>query len=153
MMAAYSSDVPELEGTGGHAGVSSAVAAVVDLYGPADAATPGLRDTSTAVNFMKKRYEEDPHLFDMASPIYHLDASDPPTLLIHGAIDLICPVTQSDILAEKMQALGLPYWYARIDGWPHTLDIVPRMNDYCQVLLDAFLEEYLAPKPEPAAAR
>ena len=36
MMIGYSSDVPELEGKGGHAETSSRVQAVVDLYGPTD---------------------------------------------------------------------------------------------------------------------
>ncbi len=39
MMIGYSSDVPELDGDCGHAGVSSAVQAVVDIYGPADLTT------------------------------------------------------------------------------------------------------------------
>src|SRR3954469_23609321 len=36
MMIGYSSDVPQLDGKGGHANVSSRVQAVVDLYGPTD---------------------------------------------------------------------------------------------------------------------
>ena len=40
MMVGYSSDVKELEGTGGHQGVSSRVQAVVNLYGPCDLTVP-----------------------------------------------------------------------------------------------------------------
>ncbi len=145
MMAAYASDVPELEGNGGYTGVSSAVAAVVELYGPTDATVEGLRDEPVAHKFMRKTYEEAPEIYRMASPLFHLDASDPPTLVIQGTLDRVVPVNQADALVEKLRNLNIPHWYARLDGWPHGLDIAPEVNDYTQQLITAFLESHLSP--------
>lgn len=141
MMVGYSSDVPELEGTGGHTGVSSAVQAVIDIYGPADFTMPENRDHPLLTNFLQGTYEEIPETFVRASPITYLDASDPPTLIIHGTIDSLVPVEQSDRLAEQLQALGTTYWYDRIDGWPHAMDVANPVNQRVEQVSIAFLAE------------
>ena len=143
LMAGYAPDVPELEGTGGHEGVSSAVRVVVDLYGPPDLTVPIDRDNPIVTDFMGATYEELRDHYALASPLHHLDPSDPPTLIMHGTIDQILPVTHSDALAEKLLELGLPYWYDRVDGWPHTMDLAPAVNERTLYLMDAFFERYL----------
>jgi acetyl esterase/lipase len=143
LMVGYAPDVPELEGTGGHEGVSSAVRVVVDLYGPPDLTVPGDRDFYVVPKFLGGTYEEMPERYTLASPLHYLDPSDPPTLIMHGTIDQILSVTHSDALAEKLQALGMPYWYDRLDGWPHTMDLAKSVNERVLFLMDAFFEEYL----------
>lgn len=145
MMAAYSSDVPELEGNGGHPGVSSRVAAVVDLYGPTDLTVPFAQEAGVVQDFLGKKYMDDPALYHRASPITYLDANDPPTLIFQGTIDSIVPPDQSDLLAEKLQQLKVKYYYARLDGWPHTMDAAVPVNAYSQALIAQFLEEVLKP--------
>jgi acetyl esterase/lipase len=44
----------------------------------------------------------------LASPISHLDAKDPPTLLIHGEIDKVVPVSQSRAFDAALRAKGVP---------------------------------------------
>jgi len=141
LMAGYAPDRPELEGSGGHPGVSSRVAAVVDFYGPTDLTTPFALAANEVRQFMPKTYEEDPALYKLASPLFQLDASDPPTLILHGTVDTIVPVEQSDRLAEKLQELKIPYYYARIDGWPHAMDMARPINEYALQLIGKFLEE------------
>jgi len=143
MMLGYSSDVPELEGDSGHAGVSSAVAAVVDLYGPTDLTQPDAVNHPTVTRFFKDSYEVNPEAYRLASPITHLDPKDPPTLIMHGTIDQVCTVTQGDLLAEKFQQLNMPYWYDRLDGFPHTMDLVPAVNERTQWMIQRFLETHL----------
>lgn len=140
MMIGYSADVPALEGDGGHAGVSSRVAGVVDLYGPSDMTIPSARTNPTATRFIGQPYDAAPELYALASPLTHLDASDPPTLIFQGTIDTTVPPEQSDLLAEALQKLDEPYWYARVDGWPHTMDIIPAVNAYTDWLITAFVE-------------
>ena len=152
MLAGYASDVALLEGNGGHAGVSSRPDLVIDMYGPTDATTPGLRDKALAVRFMGKRYDEDPDWYRLASPLHHLDATDPPTLVIHGDIDQLCPIAQSDALVERLREVGVPHYYARMRGWPHLLDLAPQCNGYVHELIDAFLAEH-AEADTIAAAR
>lgn len=143
LMTGFSSDVAEFDGTGGQGQFSSRVAAVVDLYGPADLTTPFARQAPPVVGLLGKPYADDPELYEWASPIRHLDAGDPPTLVIHGTIDDIVPVEQSDHLVERLRELGVPHYYVRIDGWPHTLDANPRVNEYVRGIMAAFFAEHL----------
>ena len=147
MMLGYSAGVPELEGNGGHAEFSSAVNAVVDLYGPVDITLPEHRGNPTVLGFFGgKTYDEIPDQYKLASPWFHLDPKDPPTLILHGTIDTIVPVSQSDILNAKLKELGVPVTYDRLDGYPHTMDIAKEVNLRCQWFMLRFLEEHFKMK-------
>ncbi len=150
MMIGYSADVPALEGDSGNPGVSSAVAAVVNLYGVVDLRVPEAINDVRVRALTGTKIEEDPKPFEEASPITYVDANDPPTLILHGNLDQVSPVTQSDMLAEKFQELGVPYWYDRIDGYPHTMDLAPAVNERVQWLVQRFLEEHLPGGTAPA---
>lgn len=145
MMTGYASDAADLEGHGGNPGVSSAVKCLVNLYGPTDLTVPVARDHDIVTSFLKASYDKDPGLFERASPLHHVDAQDPPTLIIQGTLDDLVPVEQADVLAEKLCDVGVPYWYARLDGWPHTLDIAVPCNEYVIRLMQRFFEEFLLP--------
>ena len=41
------------------------------------------------------------------SPINHVSADDPPTLIIHGDADKLVPIQQAEIIVEKLQAAGV----------------------------------------------
>jgi len=147
MMLGYAPDEAELEGTGGNPGVSSAVQAVVNLYGPCDLTAPEARDNPLVTNFIGQSFAEAEGQYRLASPLHHLAAGAPPTFIIHGTIDDIVPVTQSDALAERLKALGVPHWYDRLDGWPHTLDLEAGNNARTFALIRAFLEARLGGPP------
>jgi dipeptidyl aminopeptidase/acylaminoacyl peptidase len=51
--------------------------------------------------------DEKPALARLASPVAHLDKSDPPLLLIHGAADPQMPPEQSQELAKGYEAAKL----------------------------------------------
>ena len=55
-----------------------------------------------------------------ASPVAHIDAKDPPMLLIHGTDDKTVPVTQSKELAERLQAAKVPVTLEIIPGVGHS---------------------------------
>jgi acetyl esterase/lipase len=143
LMVGYTAGDKRLEGSGGHQDTSSAVQAVVDLYGPTDFDTPIGHTSDTVRDFLGKRFEDDPELYRFASPINHLDAKDPPTFILHGTIDSTVPVEQSDMLAEKLKKLGVAHWYDRLDGWPHTMDLAKPVNERTQLLVLKFLEAHL----------
>lgn len=42
------------------------------------------------------------------SPIYHVNAGDAPTLLIHGDADELVPLQQSELIVEKFKEAGVP---------------------------------------------
>ncbi|MBN2307792.1 MAG: alpha/beta hydrolase [Candidatus Hydrogenedentes bacterium] len=143
MMVGYSSDVPELEGDGGHAGVSSRVQAVVNLYGPSDLTAEIAKDSGEVRSFLGVGYAEAPELYAKASPLTYLSKDDPPTLILHGTIDELVPVEQSDVLAQKLEALGVPVVYDRLEGWPHTMDRAEAVNERCRFFMDRFFKRYL----------
>ncbi len=148
MMVGYSSDVPELEGNGGNPQVSSRVQAVVNFYGPTDLTTEYARNHEIVRGFFaKKPYEELPEQYKLASPLAHVTADDPPTLIFQGTIDELVPVEQADVLARKLQEQGIPYVYDRLAGWPHTMDLAQSVNDHCCWYIDKFLDRYL-PLPQ-----
>lgn len=155
MMVAYSSDVPELEGDGGHSGVSSSVRCVVNIYGPTNLNDDFVR-TNAAANklvesFLGKPIAEAGDLLDRSSPGHYLDAKDPPTLILHGTIDDIVPIDQSDLLANKLAELKIPYAYDRLPGWPHTMDLAQAVNVRSTWLMEQFFQLNL--KDHPSSER
>jgi acetyl esterase/lipase len=142
LLAAYSNtDDPELEGTGGNGGVSSRVQAVVDLYGPIQLRG---RKTGSVVKFMGgKSTEEAPALYAKASPITHLTKDAPPTLILHGTVDELVNISQSDQLAAKLTELGVPYLFDRQEGWHHAMDAVAEVNVRCVWMMDQFFAQVL----------
>ncbi len=142
LMVAYS-DSPDLEGDGGHAASSSRVAAVVDFYGPVDLTTEEARAAGAVQKFLGGTFADRQADYVRASPITHLDAHDPPTLIIHGALDEIVSIRQSEQLVERLEALQVPYAFQRLEGWPHTLDAAERVNEYCQHAMRSFLAREL----------
>ena len=143
MMLGYADD-PELEGKGGHAGVSSRVSAVVNLYGVYDMTTKIAQAASPVKNFLSgKTFAEAPRLYRQSSPRFHLDKDDPPTLILHGTIDEVVPIGQSDALAAHLKRLKIPHEYGRLTGWPHTMDAATPVNDYCQAMMDRFFARHI----------
>lgn len=142
MLAAYANaNDPELQGTGGNNGVSSRVQAVVDIYGPNQLSGRG---SKAVVAFLGgKTWREAPDLYAKASPITHLTKEAPPTLILHGTIDELVNISQSDKLAAKLSELGVPYLYDRIEGWHHAMDVVAEVNAHCTWMMDQFFAQVL----------
>ena len=152
MMVGYSSEQKELEGSGGWPDVSSKVQAVVNIYGPCDLTLPGIRDASSVQQFLGgKTYDESPELYQKASPLLQLTKDDPPTLILHGTLDSLVPISQSDKLAERLKQVGVACTYDRLEGWPHVMDLAEVVFNRCVFFIDRFLAENML-VPEPVAA-
>lgn len=119
------------------------VQAVVNIYGPTDLTTEYARNRGECLQFLGKRYSEAPELYRAASPRTHISSDDPPTLIFHGTIDSLVPVSQSDSLHKWLDQAGVPNEYHRLKGWPHTMDLSRKVNDYCQYYMDAFFRKHL----------
>lgn len=123
--------------------ISCKVQAVVNIYGPTDLTTEYARNRGECLQFLKKTYQEAPDLYRAASPRVYISANDPPTLIFHGTIDSLVPVSQSDSLHKWLDQAGVPNEYHKLKGWPHVMDLSKKVNDYCQYYMDAFFKEYL----------
>ncbi|GMW02326.1 MAG: hypothetical protein AMXMBFR84_34620 [Candidatus Hydrogenedentota bacterium] len=146
LMAGYAQE-PLLECPDAPNGIDTRVQAIINLYGVVDCATSYAREAKEVTDFIGKDYEADPEAYNMASPLHHLSADDPPTLTFHGTIDELVPIEQADTLHRKLDELGVPNYYDRVEGWPHSMDIAKPVNDRCLFIMQRFLKKYL-PLPE-----
>lgn len=93
-----------------NAGQSDCVQAAVGWYGVYDFATM----PQSAIPRAENQYLDcmkgacPPDRIAAASPAAHVDAKDPPMLLIHGSDDKTVPATQSQELAAKLKAAHVP---------------------------------------------
>ncbi len=94
----------ELEGDiGEFTGTSSSVQACVDYFGPSNLLTILSQSTPHGLNvrlpalaiLLGKPVEQVPALARLASPVYHVDTSDPPLFIVHGEQDVQVPINQS----------------------------------------------------------
>ena len=76
------------------------------------------------------------------SPINHVSADDPPTLIIHGDKDLLVPIQQAEIVVAKLKAVGVP---AELVVKPGAVHGWPNMNKDVSKIADWF-DKYLAKK-------
>lgn len=123
--------------------INCKVQAIVNIYGPTDLTTEYARNREECLQFIKKTYQEAPNIYKAASPRTYISANDPPTLIFHGTIDSLVPVSQSDSLHNWLNQAGVPNEYHKLKGWPHSMDLSVKVNDYCQYYMDAFFKKYL----------
>ena len=144
LMLALTAGDAQFEGNGGNADQSSAVQAAVAYYPPTDFSVPDIQRLDVVQQFLGGTSGDVPDRYAQVSPITHVTADDAPILLFHGTIDGLVPVDQSDRLAKKLDTVGVPCVYDRIDGWDHGMDIVKAVNTHCMAVQDRFLEVFLA---------
>jgi acetyl esterase/lipase len=148
-----------LEGdVGDHDDESSAVSAVVNIFGPVDFTTilaqldaiDATRDDDNAQ--LRKLLDglplEQPQRARQASPISHVDADDPPVLTLHGQDDHIVPIAQAEQLHRALRTAGVQSVFKRIPGAGHSRAAVLRPGT--QRVLERFLRFHLKPT-RPAA--
>lgn len=127
-------------------GITAEVQAVVDIYGPTDITVEDLRDHKSIIQLMGKSYEEATQFYKEASPINYVSKNTPPTLIFHGTIDNLVPVSQSDTLNTKLKEFGVPVYYHRLKGWPHAMDVAVKVNDFLKYYMEEFFEKYIPVK-------
>ena len=119
------------------------IKAVVDIYGPTDLTTEFSRNNSTVTSFLAHNYQDAPEIFIEASPIHYLNKGIPPTMILHGTSDQTVPISQSDLLKSKLDSLGVPNVYYKVPLWPHTMDIIQRVNRFSEDKMTIFFDKYL----------
>lgn len=123
-----SSGIAPLEGTTGeHVDSASYVSAIVSFYGASDLQTILRQSTEYGLSvrvpalqlFLGGQPSELPEVAKLASPVTHVDPTDPPLWLIHGDADPQMPIEQSRQLAELYRQTGLPVDFEVIPGGRH----------------------------------
>lgn len=139
-----------MEGDGGnYLSESSYVQGIIDFYGPTNFLTILTQSTPHGINvrapalatLLGKPVEQVTELAKTASPVQHLDANDPPILIVHGDQDIQVPVNQSLELMAAYKKAGLPYQLEIIPGADHGSDVYYRKE--FQVVIEKFLSGVL----------
>lgn len=143
MMLGYSQGSPKFENDCLDNKYNSSVQAIVNIYGPSDLTTEYAQSQSSVEYFLGKKYIEDKDIYKDASPISYLSPDDPPTLIFHGTLDELVPISQSDSLKNRLDRIGITAEYHRLEGWPHTMDLNVEVNEYCQYYMSRFFEKYV----------
>lgn len=107
-----------------------AIRGVISLYGPADLAYgyahPARRlvidSRGVLEDFLGGNPRELPEIYRAASPIQHVDAFTPPTLLVHGGRDELVSPEQSRRLAARLRENGVSYFYLELPWATHGCD-------------------------------
>lgn len=119
------------------------IKAVVEIYGPTDFTTEYARNHPLITGFLSHTYQESPQLFVEASPINYVSKNAPPTLILHGTRDNLVPFSQAELLKHKLDSLSVPNVFRPLPGWPHTMDLALRVNEYFKVTMMEFFETYV----------
>ena len=118
----------QLEGElGDHRAESSDVQAIVSYFGAANLTT--ILDQSTPFGVTQRAaamavllggpVEQVPELAGLASPVFHVDSTDPPLLLLHGDQDPQMPINQAHELHGVYKEHGLPVHFEVVHGAGH----------------------------------
>ena len=110
------------------------------MYGAAE-----VHDSPNALRMLGKTREAAPELYRLASPVTHIDARDPPFLILHGTADKLVPVKQSETLAAALKKAGVEHELVIIEGAPHSFDLQPKERDLRPLVL-GFFDKHLKPK-------
>lgn len=119
---------PSLEGDlGNYKNESSSVQIILDFYGPTDFLTILDQSTPHGISvrvpaltaLLGKPVEQVPDIARKASPVFQVDSTDPPLLIVHGDQDNQVPVNQSIELMEAYKKRGLPVQLEFIAGAGH----------------------------------
>ncbi|HYM16890.1 MAG TPA: alpha/beta hydrolase [Dehalococcoidia bacterium] len=151
LMLAGTPNVPSFEGDGGHAGISTDVAASIAFYGPAQLYEPG-QPLSRELEFLfGKGYSEE--TARAASPVTYAAAAFPPTLLITGNKDELVPVESSFRMYRALTSAGAAAELHVYEGAPHAFDAEPRYGRQCASIMALFLDRHVRnPSASNAAA-
>lgn len=77
------------------------------------------------------------------SPVYHVTADDPPTLIIHGDADKLVPIQQAQLVMSKLEELKIPHELVVREGKEHGW---PTIGQDLSILADWF-DKHLQAKP------
>jgi dipeptidyl aminopeptidase/acylaminoacyl peptidase len=78
---------------------------------------------------------------EAVSPIKHVANVKAPILLIHGVLDNVVPIKQSEIIAEALKAAGKPVEFARLANENHNITFQSTRIKTLQAM-DAFLAKH-----------
>jgi dipeptidyl aminopeptidase/acylaminoacyl peptidase len=120
-------DVPEMEGNGGYAGVSSRVQAVVMFSGPVDMTfyfdkkAGGSKAEEYKNELFGEGWKQRPEILLQASSHHYVKAGLPPFWIGTSDKDAAVPVEQANVLCEALTKAGATFEYLLMKNGGHGL--------------------------------
>jgi acetyl esterase/lipase len=99
----------------------------------------------------KRRFRDDPELFEQASPLWRVNAAAPPFLVVHGANDTLVPVAEARRFVDALRAVSSsPVLYAELPYAQHAFDVLPSVRSaHAVAAVIRFLEAVRVAIPAP----
>lgn len=125
---------------------SSALSAVVDLYGPEDLTVefPGNSTQSLKNVFGDTSYSQAAD----QSPVTYVDSKDPPFLIMHGVDDTLVPIAQGEEFYQDLQDAGVDVTFIPVKGAGHTFAPTvkgvspdPSMQEIADIMSDWLVDQ------------
>jgi len=131
------------DGCGWYDEQSDRVQAVASLYSPTDLAEVYRRDKSPHMEHVFGTADRESLIISQASPLTHVSADDPPFLIIHGELDEVVLVDQSQALYERLVSAGVPATLMIVENCSHCFTPVgdpinPTRSQITRMLADFF---------------
>jgi acetyl esterase/lipase len=131
----------------GETTTGSRVSAVVEVSAPLDLTLAGTTLGGLSESFQRVQLDylgcssyDDCPAAAVASPISHVDRSDPPFFIIHS-VDEFIPVEQADLFASTLGAASIEVTMVRVPGEAHALGL---LDDQLRARITEWLHERLA---------
>lgn len=131
LFTAGTAKLPEFEGSGGNAGVSSAVAACLAYY-PA---------TNIPATMLPAPADE--RAKNAANAATYIAAGYPPTIVFHGMKDVTIPIESSQRLVQQLRDAKVPVEFHAFEGVPHAFDTNPEFAVASAQLADLFMDRHV----------
>jgi arylsulfatase A len=143
---ASSGDVVELEGKGGNPKFSSRIQAAAPMCAQTDLMVERIKEKSMAPKsifrpFLGGSQEEAPKTYQLASPMHHFNAGDPPTFFLSGELD--DPSTHAEAFRKQSKKLGIATGLLVIPEALHGFHRKQKFFDVAIDQLDLFLTKQL----------
>jgi acetyl esterase/lipase len=115
--------------------------------------TPNSADLGRIDTLLGGHPHEVPHMYELASPVTHVNPGCPPTLLIQAEKDLLVPADAARALHKKLVKVGVPAINIILPWTDHVFDLLlPQLSPPAQSALydvDRFLALLLNKDHEP----
>ncbi|MDE3249117.1 MAG: alpha/beta hydrolase [Bacteroidota bacterium] len=115
-------------------------AAIVSFFGPSELVA--LYNSNpliglSMVPLLNGTPASNPGSYQQSSPYNFITTQSPPTILLHGGADPLVPVTQSTVVRDKLQSLGVTTQYVFYPNNGHGWDGADLTDSYARII--AFL--------------
>lgn len=116
--------------------VDTTLAAAVPFYGVYDVAgltglksARQMRDGFLAPVVFKKKFADDPEVFEHASPIKHVRPDSPDMFVVHGELDTLVDVKQARAFVAKLKEVSSnTVTYLELPGTQHAFEVFPSVR-------------------------